>query len=127
LDLITAEVERDGGEAALSLNNFAGLSRIGARNGVRQLVALGFVKLKLGRRRVGVFRLATGWRAIDSVDAARKLIKAAKSPRAAISTAVPPKPVKVSKPVEKLATVEPRTRQRTVPSLPKLSCLQGDP
>jgi hypothetical protein len=85
LDLIVGEVERNGSaEVAISLNNFAGLSRIAARNGVKQLVALGFVKLEFGRRRIGVFRLAHGWASVGSVDEAKRLVRAAKSPRAAM-------------------------------------------
>jgi hypothetical protein len=51
LDLIVVEVERNGDGVAISLNSFTGLSRIAARNGVKQLLALGFVKLEFGRRR----------------------------------------------------------------------------
>jgi hypothetical protein len=126
LELIAGEVERNGGdEVAISLNNFAGLSRIAARNAVKQLVALNFIKLEFGRRRVGIFRLADGWTSIANADEAKQMVRAAESPRAAIS-----KPVMAPKAVSKVRTekpVEPHTRQRQQPSLPKLSCLQGDP
>jgi hypothetical protein len=125
LDVIAGEVERNGDGVAISLNNFAGLSRLAARNGVKQIVALGFVKLEFGPRRIGVFRLAHGWASVGSVDEAKRLVRAAKSPRAAMISKRrrASKAVKVGKP----APVETRARQRQQPSLPTLSCLQGDP
>jgi hypothetical protein len=114
------------GTAEISLNGFTkrGLSRVAAQKAVRQLVAVGFVEIAVGVRRVGVFKLADRWRSISDVDEARRLVQAARqgpSPRGATSNPAVPKPgPKDPKPAR-----DERTR-RPVPSLPRLSCLQGD-
>jgi hypothetical protein len=66
--------------------------------------------------------MSDGWASINSVEAAKLLVREAESPRAAIS-----KPVMAPKAVPKVRTENPvETRTRQQPSLPKLSCLLGD-
>ena len=95
-------------DVAISLGRFMerGMCRAAARYGIKQCVAVGFVSVGMGPRRVNVFRLADGWRALDAHEAAR-LVKLAKLPR----QSVPPKPVTQVKVVEL-----PRAMRR-VPSL----------
>jgi hypothetical protein len=127
-DLIAAEIRRQGGgEVAISFNDFAArcsLKRISVRYAVKQIVATGLVQIGFGRRRISIFKLAPGWRALDT-DEATRLVRQAhevKLPRPQRVAA--PRAPKAPKVAEK-PLVETRTRQQ--PSLPKLSCLQGDP
>jgi hypothetical protein len=131
LDEIAGEIGRDSsGAAVLSFNALAArcnLTRIAVRVAVKRLVALDFIKIGFGPRRISVFRLAGGWRALDA-DTAARLVREARQMTLArperLAAPRAPTPVK-PKPVEKPAPVEPRTRRQ--PTLPRLSCLQGDP
>jgi DNA-binding MarR family transcriptional regulator len=129
LDEIAGEIERDSsGAAVLSFNDLAArcnLTRIAVRVAVKRLVALGFIKIGFGPRRISVFRLTNGWRAIDTDMAARLVreARAVKLLRPERLTAPRPKAVQPAK--VQPAPVEPRARRQ--PSLPRLACLQGDP
>ena len=95
-----------------------GISKAAVSFGIKQCERLGFVSVGVGTRHCNVFTLINDWRTIDAASAARlvKLARLPKPPR--VAAPKPPKPVKQAKPV----TVErPRTMQRRVPSLPRLS------
>jgi hypothetical protein len=115
LNLIEQEIGH--GCAAISLDQFmdTGMCRSAARYGIKQCEALGFVAITTGARRVSLFKLTDGWRALGADEAARR-IKQARLPTPPRASRVPPKPVRqVKAPVE-----PPRTMQRRVPSLPTM-------
>ena len=95
-----------------------GLSKAATSFGVKQCERLGFVSVGTGVRGTNLLWLSDGWRTIDAVEAARRvqLAKPAEAARAAVPK--PPKPVKQPKPVK---VARPRTMQRRVPSVPRLS------
>jgi hypothetical protein len=100
LQVIEDEVGNDG--SAISLGRFMerGMCRAAARYGIKQVEALGFAVIGMGPRRVNVFRLADGWRALDAHEAKRrvKLARLAMPQR----QSAPPKPVTQFKvPVER--------------------------
>jgi hypothetical protein len=107
------------------------MSFMAARNGVRQVRALGFVTVTAGRRRVRLFSLTDQWRAINAEEAARRVMLT-RQPQHASSptptpTAKPPQPVKPPK----VSRAEQRARERAeqqprqVPSMPRLSWLDA--
>ena len=102
----------------------AGMCKAATSFGVKQCERLGFVSVNVhaGPHRANVFALTDGWRTVDAVEATRRvqLAKLPKPQRAAAPK--PPKPAPTPKPV----TVErPRTVQRRVPSLPRLSWMDN--
>ena len=125
LHLIEGEVERGGGTASISLYDFDrrfGCSRRATCFALKQLALLGFVVIGTGARRVNMFTLIDGWRAIDAVEAKRlvELARLPKPQRAAAPKSVKPapKPVKQPKPVE---VERPRFSERRMPSMPVMS------
>jgi hypothetical protein len=73
LALIEREVER--GDGALSLETImgeAGICRSAARYGVEQIEQLNFATVSTGPRRISLFALSDGWRALDAVEAKRR-------------------------------------------------------
>ena len=105
---------RDG--AAISLPEFmerGGMCRSTARLGIKQCVALEFVVIGMGPRRVNTFARADGWRALDAREAKRRVAQARlPMPR----QSVPPKPVpQVKVPVEQPRTVRGMPSLATMP------------
>ena len=95
-----------------------GISKAAVSFAIKQCERLGFVSVGVGTRHCNVFTLINDWRTIDAASAARlvKLARLPKPPR--VAAPKPPKPAPTPKP----AKVEPpRTVERRVPSLPRLS------
>jgi hypothetical protein len=117
------------GGAAITLGTFmsAGMCRSSARSGVKQCLALGFVVVTTGVRRVGQFELAEGWRGVTDARSAKRLVKAAKLP-AQRQSRTPHKRVEVEPTVEPMAvkvieTVEFSPPESRTPSMPTLAWL----
>jgi hypothetical protein len=120
LDLISDEIEHARVDVvALARSWFIanGMSKAAVSYGIRQCLGLGFIKIEVGRRNSHLFRLAAGWKALDGVEA-KRLAEAAKLP-SRVEKLVKPLPT------PKRVKVVPPRRVRRVPSLPKLSFLEG--
>ena len=127
-----AIAERGGREAELSYSYFLdappelAISRPVIRPCVRRLEAVGFIRVRLGQRRINVFALSDDWRAIDKAGAKRRLARAkATKPRPA------PKQLRLGEASPRSLPKEPPRRaptpqplfeptERQQPSLPKL-------
>jgi len=124
LHLIEGEVERGGGTASISLDDFDrrfGCSRRSTRFALKQIALCGFITIGMGPRRIKTFRLYDGWRAVTADEAAR-LVKQARlpqPPRAAVPKL--PKPVKPPNASKPPKVQRPRMNERRAVSLPKLS------
>jgi len=124
LHLIEGELERVGGTANISLDDFDrrfGCSRRSTRFALKQLAMCGFITISMGPNRINTFRLCDGWRAVPADEAARSVKQARlpQPPRAALPKL--PKPVKPPKASKPPKAKRPRMNERRVVSLPKLS------
>jgi hypothetical protein len=90
---------------------------------LKQLALCGFIRIDIGPRCINAFSLADGWRALDAVEAKRR-VELARLPKPQRQAAPkPPTPA----PTPKSVKVEPRrTMQRATPSMPKFSWDAGD-
>ena len=124
LHLIEGEVERGGGTASISLDDFDrrfGCSRRSTCFALKQLALLRLHHHRHGTAPRQDVPLYDGWRAVTA-DEAKRLVKQArlpKPPRAAVPKL--PKPVKPPKASKPPKVKRPRMNERRAVSLPKLS------
>ena len=120
LRLIEDNINRSGGSAVTLPRRSFGGSKGSVSFGIKQCERLGFVSIGVGVRHANTFSLTDGWRAVDAVEAKRRvqLAKLPKPPKVAAPQPVkPPKPAPTPKPV---TVARPSTTPRPV-TLPRLS------
>jgi hypothetical protein len=112
------------GSVAISLERLAELTdlcRSSTRQAIRLCETLGLISVTAGPRRVNEFALANGWRAVDQIEAKRRLqLPRLRTPPR--QSSAPPRAVRQAKARVEEPVEQPQPRQ---PSMPVVAWVNG--